>query len=1053
MILYHVVSTYQLLCAIVHRRVSHSNDKAVLLIGDFLTHIYSSYKQLAPTFFDEVYVFPYMEIEHNAENLYEVVLGKYSATVKYDIHEYKYIYILGAHFYFTEILLHEKIPFVCFEEAAGMLSTPDRLEKIVRKKYKVQADWARENLLFDLSNPQIVSRYYLKRCQKDKSIDAEDFDVGLLMEKKDIAFRNECIDFFVKHTYVGGKNKYILLTEHLSELGIMSRDEQILFYKSLIHNYCEEKELIIKPHPSDTIDYFEVFPNAEIITDKFPSELLPFVFEEKPDNLLTLGSTAVHLLESHFKISYIGGEKWLNIYLDHSQINKFMLEEKIMGSTNDYIKPAYSARNIPIAISCSNEYVKYLSVLIQSILDTSSDENNYDILILNRGIEERNQLLIKQQCNKTNISVRFVSTNKYIENGKYYTEGLSIEAYFRMFLIDIMYNYEKTLYLDVDTFVMTDVAELYNLDIGNNYIAAAVDINIVASYVAKNHWKPYIDDVIKLDNPYEYVQSGVMILNLKKLREDFSLDYLIEVSTREKWRLYDQDVLNHICKNNIFFLDPIFNVINIQEGRLQNIEKYAPEDLKTKFFEAYKNPKIVHFVGKKKPWISFNTDYSEFFWLAARKTSYYEMLLINRILKIDLLEIKNTISRLIKREESKKVEKNIPIITPQNNVKKVVDKFSFIEKQNREIITEKVVLFRCQSVYQLLNAIVIKLTILKDVKADLVLTMATDFSAISEKLIETKIFRKVLFSTDTPQTYLDWRGLDPKRQKEISEKPVNYILPIEMAEDYTDYYIAVGDEYNKLFYYYMLHKGISTKIHFFEDGMNSYILNNVELCKTDFINHEYYGDFAFDKNIVEHLVYETSVVVDKVPNINYIQMPKIDTLSFSDKQIFNKLFEGAVLPTQKYIFLEEAFFQDGIASTDVELLEEIAELVGKDNIIVKMHPRNKVDRFSARGFKVMDNITTPWEVVLLHSDISQKVFLTISSTAAISAGLSFDKEFKAIYMYKVMSLGMNIHVRQKKFSEFMQLAKGYVNRSMMQIMIPSSHDELVEDLIYVEKGI
>ena len=1049
MVLYHVASTYQLLCAIVHRKQSHEFEKSVLILADFMADIYKNYEELAPDFFDEIYLFPYGEIEHNEMSITENVIKKYYDSVRYDLQEFDKIYMLGAHFFFSELLLYYRRTFICFEEAAGMLSDTERLEKIIRKKYNVQADWAKKNGLIDLSNDLITKIYCLKKYQKYETEKMVDFNVVSEFEKSDVTFREKCIGFFLNKRYEGGIDKCILITEHLSNLGVLSEEEQIQFY---LENVClkyREEQIIIKPHPSDVLNYRKIFPNARVLEEKFPSEFLPFIFEDKPNKVITIGSTAVRLLEPYFDVEYIGENNWRNVVTEQQQIYKEITKETKMNTLKEHINPAYTERNIPIAISCSNEYVKYLSVLLQSILDNASDTNNYDVLILNRGIDDRNKFLIEQQCNRENFSVRFVSILEYIEGENFYTEGLSIEAYFRMFLTDIMHCYDKTLYLDVDTFALTDVAEVLNIDIGNNYIAAAIDINIVASYVAQNHWKPYIDDVIKLDNPHEYVQSGVMVLNLKKLREDFSLEFLIKASTKENWRLYDQDVLNHICKNNIFFLDPVYNVINIQEGRLQNIQKYAPENLQKDFFEAYQKPKIVHFVGKKKPWFSLNTDYAEHFWMAARKTPFYENLLIGRITKIDLSDIKNKVMQV-----EKSIAKTPAITTPEKvgaGTQKVAPERSKFRFENKSVNNGQVALFRCQSVYQLMNALIIKTTALDDISADIILTKATEFGDIAKKLVQIGVFRNVIFSDDTPKTYLDWRGFDVKEQREICEKPEKYILPVNIEKDYTDYYIAVSDEYNKIFYYYMLQKGISTKIHFFEDGMNSYILNNVELCKNDFINHEYYGDLAFDKKIEEHLVYETSVIVDMVPGIRYNYMKKIDSLPKNSIKALSKLFDKEMLPKQKYIFLEEAFFKDGIASTDVELLEEIAEIVGKENIIVKLHPRNTVDRFTARGFAVMENTTVPWEMVMLNNDVSQKVFLTISSTAAISAGLSFNKKFKSIYMYKVMSLGMNIHVRQKKFVDFMQKAKKYVNTSELQIMIPNSFDELKEDLIYVEK--
>lgn len=1054
MILYHVASTYQLMCAMVHRYVYHRREKAVLIIADFLEEIYPNYRELTPCFFDEVFQFPYMRIGHSAGQIRENVINQYNWNVGYDISLFNKIYILGAQFYFTEFLISQKRKFSVFEEAAGMFSQSDRLEQIIAKKYPSQAEWAKKNGLLDLTNPLITEVFFLKRIQKKRCRKGINFDVVRELHESDADFRNQCVSFFLNKQYKGGINKSVLLTEHFTNLGIMTPYQQQFFYEKLVAKYCDDNSLIIKPHPSDTFDYVKIFPKAEIIREKFPAELLPFVFEKKPTSVMTMGSTAAYVLERYFDVKYIAGQEWTDVYLDEKNVYKFMVEEKNMENKSNHIQPAFAGNNVPIAISCSDEYVKYLSVLLQSIIDYSDESNNYDILILNKGIGERNQTLIKKQCESNNISVRFISTTEYIEGGNFYTKGLSIEAYFRMFLTDIMYNYDKTIYLDVDTHTLIDVAELFNIDIGQNYIAAAVDVNIVASYVAENHWKPYIDDVLKLDNPYEYVQSGVMLLNLKKLREDFSLEYLIEVSTSYDWRLYDQDVLNYLCKNNIYFLPPEYNVINIQEGRLQNIQKYAPENLKNEFFTAYDNPKIVHFVGKKKPWISFVTDYSECFWDKARKTPFYEQLLIGRISKIDLLDLRNQITQL---KSSSVLQKDTKVVaTANNSVSKInvpVQPRKYEFKGQVPSQTSTRALFRCQSVYQLLNAIVIKMTALKKVPADIILTKTTRFDDIVDRLKETQIFEEVIFSDDTPQVYLDWRGLSVDKQRDIWENPHKYICPIDISQNYTDYYVAVADEYNKIFYYYLLNKGNLLNVHFYEDGMNSYILSNIAGCKNDFINHEYFGEYSFAKNISEHYVYRPDVVVNVNDAIKYTAIDKIDSLTQKQKKILSNVFGNSILPTQKYIFLEEAFFEDGIASTDVELLDQIAEVVGKENIIVKLHPRNRIDRFSARGYAVMKNTTTPWEIVLLNSDISEKVFLTISSTAAMSAGLSFNKEFRAIYMYQVMTLGANIQVRQKGFTSLISNMKKQINGDRMQLMTPSCFDELMENLIYIEKGV
>ena len=51
----------------------------------------------------------------------------------------------------------------------------------------------------------------------------------------------------------------------------------------------------------------------------------------------------------------------------------------------------------------------------------------------------------------------------------------------------------------------------------------------------------------------------------------------------------------------------------------------------------------------------------------------------------------------------------------------------------------------------------------------------------------------------------------------------------------------------------------------------------------------------------------------------------------------------------KYIFFEENIEDPSI--DDFTLIMKIAEKVGKDNIVVKLHPRRNVDRFSEKGIK------------------------------------------------------------------------------------------------------
>lgn len=87
---------------------------------------------------------------------------------------------------------------------------------------------------------------------------------------------------------------------------------------------------------------------------------------------------------------------------------------------------------------------------------------------------------------------------------------------------------------------------------------------------------------------------------------------------------------------------------------------------------------------------------------------------------------------------------------------------------------------------------------------------------------------------------------------------------------------------------------------------------------------------------------------------------------------------------RKIIFFEESYYVEGASVPDVEIVERIALKVGKENIMVKIHPRNPVNRFKDLGYKTNSDSFIPWELIVLNQDMSNKIFITIASGAAIN---------------------------------------------------------------------
>lgn len=301
------------------------------------------------------------------------------------------------------------------------------------------------------------------------------------------------------------------------------------------------------------------------------------------------------------------------------------------------VNPVFNDDYIPIVLSANDDFTPYLGVMIQSIIDNSSLNIQYDIIILHKDISNDRQWLIQKMIkNMKNFSIRFCNTYYLINNMNFFVDKhLSEETYYRLLIQDILRSYNKVLYLDCDMVVNYDVSELFKTNIEGYLIAAVRDIDYAGVYKKSMERREYTEKILKLENPYNYFQAGVLVLNLDEFRKNFTVEELINVAISYKWKHHDQDVLNYLCKNKVKYLDMSWNVVMNWKNNFScrmDVLKLAPRMLYNEYLNSRNNPKIIHFAGYQKPWDEFECDYSEEFWKYARKTYFYEAILKRMIL-------------------------------------------------------------------------------------------------------------------------------------------------------------------------------------------------------------------------------------------------------------------------------------------------------------------------------------------------------------------------------------------------------------------------------------
>ena len=264
---------------------------------------------------------------------------------------------------------------------------------------------------------------------------------------------------------------------------------------------------------------------------------------------------------------------------------------------------------VKVVFAVDDRYIPFLAVAIESLVNHSSKENNYLIKILHTDVSNVNKKKI-EKYKADNISIEFVDLNYYIEKVKdklYTRDYYTNTTYFRLFLPELYPQYNKVLYLDSDIVILDDIAKLYNINMGDNLVAAAPDDIIQSNKV----FQDYVEKVVGVSDYKHYFNAGILLMNLDQLRKfKFQDKFLYLLSTIKFSVAQDQDYLNRLCKGKVKLLSIAWNRMPIPN------DKIKLEDIK-----------ILHFNFACKPWHFEDVLYKEFFWEYAKKTEFYEEIL------------------------------------------------------------------------------------------------------------------------------------------------------------------------------------------------------------------------------------------------------------------------------------------------------------------------------------------------------------------------------------------------------------------------------------------
>ena len=251
--------------------------------------------------------------------------------------------------------------------------------------------------------------------------------------------------------------------------------------------------------------------------------------------------------------------------------------------------------SIPLAIAFTPNYFVPAATMLKSLLDTSADAFEVICLVTEEIPGEMQDML--DRMGKGRLNVKYLSLQGRLDG--YYTDARYSEAAsFRLLLPELLPEYDKILYIDCDVIIRQDMGALcQNTHLGDNYLAVVYEAPIEGQ----------TERIQALGCiPGRYFNSGVLLMNLKQMREEKVSAQLLKACEKEYMEFPDQDALNQVCQGRVLPLSPVYNGIRtffLPQYKADFCKVYPEE-----WWETVQKEANIHYTGGK-PWNIYSVQF------------------------------------------------------------------------------------------------------------------------------------------------------------------------------------------------------------------------------------------------------------------------------------------------------------------------------------------------------------------------------------------------------------------------------------------------------------
>ena len=184
--------------------------------------------------------------------------------------------------------------------------------------------------------------------------------------------------------------------------------------------------------------------------------------------------------------------------------------------------------------------------------------SDVDVIYL---LSEDDEFPYELPSNVVNINVGKQLTRWFREGNPNWSSNWTPIGLIRVALSKVFPDIDRILTIDCDTIVVDDVSDLWDVPIDGKYFAGVKE------------------PVLSGRSNGIYVNAGVVMLNLDKIRQDGKDDEMIDLLNAKKLYFVAQDAMNHCCRYGIVEIPSEYN----------SCAYTAP----------VRSPKIYHFAGSR----------------------------------------------------------------------------------------------------------------------------------------------------------------------------------------------------------------------------------------------------------------------------------------------------------------------------------------------------------------------------------------------------------------------------------------------------------------------